>query len=131
MKKKADSKEEKIPPAKNVDEYLAELPEEQRNTLEELRKAIKEAAPDAEEVISYRIPTYKFHGPLVHFAAFKNHLSFFGVNKSIFEIFKDELVDYDISGTTIHFTPENPLPETLVKKIVKKRIKDNEERLKG
>lgn len=61
--------------AKTVDEYLHELPEAQRDMLEKLREAIKTAAPEAEEVISYRIPTYKYHGPLVHFAAFKNHFS--------------------------------------------------------
>ncbi len=113
--------------AKNVDEHLAKLPEEQRKALEWLRKVIKEAAPEAEEVISYRIPTYRYHGPLVHFAAFKNHLSFYGVNRSLLETFKDELQEHKISGTTIHFIPENPLPEALVRKIVKKRMKENEE----
>ncbi len=132
MKKKAVSKDEmeKSSPAKDVDEYLAALPKDQREALEKVRKAIKEVAPEVEEVISYRIPTYKYQEPLVHFAAFKNHLSFYGINKSVFEDFKDELQDYKISGTTIHFSAENPLLESVVKKIVKKRMKENEERLK-
>ena len=64
-------------PAKNVDEYLAAVPEMVQPVLEKLRKTIRSAAPQAEEVISYQIPTYKYHGPLVHFAAFRNHCSFF------------------------------------------------------
>lgn len=80
----------------------------------------------AEELISYRIPTYKYHGSLVHFAAFKNHSSFIVVDKSLLEIFKSELEGYKTSGTTIRFTAENPLPAALVKKIVKARIEKNE-----
>lgn len=121
-------KASKTVPAKNVDEYLHALPEAVRTTLEKIRQAIKAAAPDAEEVISYRIPTYKFHGPLVHFMAGKNHCSFITVSKSITEIFKEELRPYKISGTTIHFTPEKPLPAALVQKIVRVRIKENEEK---
>ena len=112
--------------AKNVDEYLKALPQDVRATLEDLRKIIKTSAPMAEEVISYQIPTYKYHGALVHFMAAKNHCSFFVINKSILEEFKDELKSYDTSGTTIHFTVENPLPPKLVEKIVKTRVKENE-----
>ena len=115
-----------IQPAKNVDEYLKALPQDVRATLEDLRKIIKTSAPMAEEVISYQIPTYKYHGALVHFMAAKNHCSFFVINKSILEEFKDELKSYDTSGTTIHFTVENPLPPKLVEKIVKTRVKENE-----
>ena len=118
-------------PAKNVDEYLNTLPQDVRATLEDLRKTIKASAPMAEEVISYQIPTYKYQGALVHFMAAKNHCSFFVVNKSILEKFKDELKDYDTSGTTIHFTAENPLPLKLVEKIVMERVKENELRIKN
>lgn len=117
---------EKSTVAKDVDEYLINVPEDDRETLEDLRKTIKEAAPMAEEIISYRIPTYKFHGPLVHFVARKNYLSFIVVDKSLIERFKDELEGYKTSGTTIHFSSENPLPEELVKKIVEARIETNE-----
>ncbi len=115
-------------PAKTVDEYLRALPEAMRTTLETVRQSIKAAAPQAEEVISYRIPTYKYRGPLVHFAAFKDHCSLVVVSKSILEILEQELQSYKISGTTIHFSPEKPLPAILVKKIVEARIKENEER---
>ena len=63
-------------PAKKVDEYLAAAPEEVRPVLEKLRRTIRAAAPKAEEVISYQIPMFKYHGPLVFFAAFRNHCSF-------------------------------------------------------
>lgn len=128
MKKKEDSKETANNGAEpeTVDDYIAAAPEKAQPILDKLRKTIKAAAPKAEEAISYRIPTYKYHGPLVHFAAFKNHNSLIVVNKSILELFKSELEDYHTSGTTIHFSAENPLPEELVKKIVYERIKQNE-----
>ena len=128
MKKKTVSKElaEKSPPAKDVDEYLAAVPEKERIALEDLRSAIKDAAPMAEELISYRIPTYKYKGSLVHFAAFKNHSSFIVVDKSLLETFKTELEGYKTSGATIRFSADNPLPAALVKKIVKARIEKNE-----
>jgi uncharacterized protein YdhG (YjbR/CyaY superfamily) len=120
----------KTVPARDVDNYLASIPEKERATLEQLRKVIKAAAPEAEEVISYQIPTYKYHGPLVFFVARKNYCSFIVVSKSILELFKSELKPYNTSGTTIHFSAENPLPATLVKKIVKARMKENELRVK-
>jgi uncharacterized protein YdhG (YjbR/CyaY superfamily) len=110
----------------SVVEYLNTLPEKERNTLEKLRQSIKAAAPKAEEVISYRIPTYKLNGPLVHFMAGENHLSFITVSKSITQKFKEELKSFKTSGTTIHFTPDKPLRSTLIKKIVKERIKENQ-----
>nr|MDO8099582.1 DUF1801 domain-containing protein [Candidatus Njordarchaeota archaeon] len=117
-------------PARNVDDYLATLPQEVKAALENLRKVIKAAAPKADEVISYRIPTFKYHGPLVFFAAFENHCSLYVVSKSIMKTFGIELKPYDTSGTTIHFSAENPLPATLVEKIVKARIEENELRVK-
>ena len=113
---------------KNVDEYLSALPEAVRFTLEKLRQTIKKAAPKSEELISYQIPTYKYRGPLVHFAAFKDHCSFIVVNKNILKTFDKELQFYKTTGTTIHFTPDKPLPAALVQKIVKTRIRENEVR---
>src|SRR5215211_4749066 len=115
-------------PAKNVDEYLDTLPEKVQIVLEKLRQSIKETAPKAEEVISYQIPGYKYYGPVVFFAAFKNHCSLFAVGKHILKIFAKELEPFKIAGTTIHFTHDKPLPVLLVKKIVKLRVKENEER---
>jgi len=113
-------------PATTVDEYLAKLPAAQRTVLEQLRRAIRTAAPRAEEVISYQIPTYKLNGPLVHFMAAKNHCSFICVDKSVPKQFAKDLAGYKVSGTTVQFTPDNPPTATLVKKIVKARIKQNE-----
>jgi len=118
-------------PAKNVDEYLAAAPEDVRSVLEKLRKTIRSAAPKAEEVISYQIPMFKYHGPLVFFAAFRNHCSFYVVSKPIMDVFTSELKPWDTSGTTIHFSAKNPLPASLVKKIVKARIEENEARVKN
>jgi uncharacterized protein YdhG (YjbR/CyaY superfamily) len=126
---KGDGK--KAVPAKDVDAYLARVPQDVKPVLEDLRKAIKSAAPKAEEVISYQIPTYKYHGPLVHFMAGKNHCSFVAVSESVLETFKSDLEGYKISGTTIHFSAANPLPARLVKKIVKARVKENELRAKN
>jgi len=115
-------------PAKTVDEYLAAVAPEVQAVLEQLRMTIKAAAPEAEETISYQIPTYKYHGPLVHFVARGSYCSFIVVSRLVLETFKDELKDYDISGTTIHFTPGHPLLPALVEKIVKARIRENEGR---
>jgi uncharacterized protein YdhG (YjbR/CyaY superfamily) len=73
---------------------------------------------------------FKYHGPLVFFAAFRNHCSFYVVSKPIIDVFTSELKPWDTSGTTIHFSAKNPLPASLVKKIVKARIEENEARVK-
>jgi uncharacterized protein YdhG (YjbR/CyaY superfamily) len=124
-------KDQQQKPAKNVDEYLAAVPDEVRPVLEKLRRTIRAAAPMAEEVISFQIPTFRYHGPLVHFAAFRNHCSFFGVSKPVIDRFSSELTPWDTSGTTIHFSAKNPLPASLVKKIVKARVEENEARVKN
>jgi uncharacterized protein YdhG (YjbR/CyaY superfamily) len=111
--------------ARTVDDYLLSLPDHQRHVLQQLRESILEAAPKAEEVISYRIPTYKFKGAIVHFAAFKNHCSFVIADKELMKMFEKDLKPFKTSGTTIHFSAENPLPSSLVKKIVKARLKKN------
>ena len=127
MNMKAGSRNELV---KNIDDYLATVPEEPRVVLEKLRRTIKSAAPKAEEAISYRIPTLKYHGPLVFFAAFKSHCSLYVASKSVMKTFSRELRPYNTSGTTIHFSAENPLPSALVRKIVKARIEENEVRTK-
>ena len=118
-------------PARDVDAYLAALPEAQRAALEKLRALIKAAAPKAEELISYRIPAYKQNGMLVFFAAFKDHCSLFPASRSILTTFSNELAPFRISGSTIHFSPEHPLPATLIRKIVKARIAQNEARARN
>jgi uncharacterized protein YdhG (YjbR/CyaY superfamily) len=113
---------------KTVDEYLQPLAPAVKEALGKLRKAIKAATgPRAEEVISYQIPMYKKDGALVGFAAFPKHCSFFVVSKDILKLFSDELKEFDTSGTTIHFSPEQPLPSSLVSRIVKHRLQQNAE----
>jgi uncharacterized protein YdhG (YjbR/CyaY superfamily) len=121
-------KGEFTPVAKTVDEYIAVQPKKNQEALLELRAAIRQAAPKAEEVISYQIPSYKLNGALVHFASFENHCSFFVVNKNILKEYAQELENYKTSGTTIHFSSENPIPKKLVQKIVKQRVVENTER---
>jgi uncharacterized protein YdhG (YjbR/CyaY superfamily) len=113
-------------PAKDINEYLAAVPPDARAVLEKLRKTIHAAAPKAEECISYQMPAFKYHGMLVFFAAYKTHCSFFTASKALMKTLSEDLKPYDVSGVTIHFTAEKPLPATLVKKIVKARVKENE-----
>jgi uncharacterized protein YdhG (YjbR/CyaY superfamily) len=115
-------------PAKDVDDYLAALPEKARATLEKIRKTIKAVAPKSTEVISYQIPMYKHHGMLVGFAAFKDHCSFFPGAKPI-ATYKDELKAYQTSKGTVRFPIGKPLPAALVKKMVKARVAENEAKL--
>jgi uncharacterized protein YdhG (YjbR/CyaY superfamily) len=110
-----------------VDEYLARLDEPEREALTRLREQIRQAAPKADEVISYQIPTYRHHGPLVHFAAQANHLSFTVVSPDVIKSFRAELQQFDVSGRTIRFSADKPLPGALVKRIVKARIRENDE----
>jgi len=117
-------------PAKDIDAYLATVPEDARATLEKLRQAIRAAAPKATECISYGMPAYKDHGMLVFFAAFKNHCSFFP-GAAIIKNYRDELRGYDTSKGTIRFPVDKPLPFALVKKMVKARVRENEARLRA
>lgn len=116
--------------AKDVNAYLAAAPVEQRALLEKLRKTIRAAAPEATKAISYGMPTFKYLGGLVAFAAFKNHCSLFPMSYAVLEAHKQELGPHWTSTGTVQFTLENPLPATLVRKIVKARIAENEERAK-
>jgi uncharacterized protein YdhG (YjbR/CyaY superfamily) len=109
---------------KTIDEYIATFPKNVQIILEKLRKAIKESAPHAEEVISYQIPAFKLNGILVWFAAFKNHIGFYPTSSPM-EAFKEELSGYNVSKGTIRFPMNKPVPFDLVKKIVRYRVKEN------
>ena len=114
-------------PPKDVDEYLEGVPEPARGTLNKVRAAIRSAAPpEATEAISYRIPTFKYKGNLVAFAAFSNHCSFFPMSLAIMAAFKNELKAFDTSKGTIRFPLDKPLPAALVKKMVKARVAERE-----
>jgi uncharacterized protein YdhG (YjbR/CyaY superfamily) len=114
--------------AKTVDEYLAGTPEPARSTLQHIRKVIKSVVPkETTEVISYRIPMFKFNGMLVGYAAFAKHCSLFPTGSGVIEKFAKELKGYSTSRGTIQFPPDKPLPDPLLKKIVKERVKENRE----
>ena len=114
------------PPAKSIDEYLAALPAQEKAALEKIRSLVKSLIPRAVEKISYRIPTFHYLSPLVGFAAFKDHCSFYVMSYKIMEKFEKELKPYKISTGTIRFPANEPLPELLLRKIIQARIKENE-----
>jgi uncharacterized protein YdhG (YjbR/CyaY superfamily) len=117
------------PPVKpqNIDEYIAQFPKDVQEILEKLRQTIRESAPDAEEAISYQMPTFKLKGNLVHFAAYKRHFGFYPAPSAI-EQFKDELSGYKTSKGAIQFPINEPLPYALVGEMVKFRVKQNREK---
>ena len=110
-----------------VDGYLALQPEKVRAMLEKLRQVIKKAAPGAEEVISYQMPAFKFHGMLVWYAAFKNQYGLYPLPKTL-EVFKDKLAPYELSKGTVRFPFNKPVPVKLVTEIIKYRVKENTEK---
>lgn len=110
-----------------VDEYIKAQTPGTIALLKKVRTAIKNAAPGAEEKISYKIPIYILNGHLVAFFAAKNHSSFVTMSSNVIKNLNKEIKPFKVSGTTIHFTADNPLPDALVKKIVKARMKENEQ----
>ena len=109
---------------KDIDEYITRFPLGVRENLEKIRLTIRKAAPDAQEKISYQIPTFTLHGNLVHFAAFKNHIGFYPGPSGI-ENFKDELSNYAGAKGSVQFPVDRPIPFGLISKIVKFRVKEN------
>lgn len=107
-----------------IDEYIAGFPPEIKELLEQIRGTIREAAPDAEETISYQMPTFKLKGNLVHFAAYKKHIGLYPTPSGI-EEFKDELSVYASGKGSARFPLEEPIPFDLISKIVKFRVKEN------
>jgi uncharacterized protein YdhG (YjbR/CyaY superfamily) len=117
---------EQIAP-KSIDEYIAGFPHDVQKLLEEMRTTIRRAAPDAEEKISYQIPTFALKGNLVHFAAFKKHIGFYPSSSGI-EKFKDELSAYAGSKGTVRFPFGEPIPFDLIGRIVEFRVGENLDR---
>ncbi len=118
-------------PPKDINEYLAGVPEPARSTLNRVRAMIRFAAPaEATEAISYGMPAFKYKGPLVAFAAFSNHCSLFPMNSSLIKTFKKELEGFQTSKGTIRFPSDKPLSAALLKKLVKARVAENEQRKK-
>lgn len=116
----------------SVDAYLASLSAEVRTGLEKLRKAIRAAAPRAEEGFSYGLPAFKLNGrPLVCYAASKNHSSFYPMSAAVIQAHAPELKAYETSKGTIRFAPNKPPSATLVKKVVKTRMAELQDRKRG
>jgi uncharacterized protein YdhG (YjbR/CyaY superfamily) len=113
---------------KTIDDYLDALAPDKRAALEKLRKTIRAAAPDAEECISYQIPAFRQNGVLVGFGATANHCAFFPFNGATVAAHKAELKGYETSKGAIHFQPEKPLPVALVRKLVKERLAENNQK---
>ena len=112
---------------KNIDEYISNFPKEVQEILQILRATVREAAPEAEEAISYQMPTYRLKGNLVHFAAYKNHIGFYPTPSGI-ENFKRELSAYEGAKGSVKFPIDQPLPLDLISKIVRFRVKENLEK---
>ena len=112
---------------KTIDEYIAASPEDIQPTLQKLRRVIQEAAPEAQEIISYSMPAFKQNGILVYFAAFKKHIGFFPTSSGVFA-FKKELAAYETSKGTVRFPLDKPIPFDLIRQIVELRVKENLER---
>jgi len=111
-------------PPVSVDEYLANLSDEKRVALGKLRKAIRAAAPDADECISYQMPAFRQGKMLVSFGAGAKHCALYLMSTTVVPGLEKELKDYDVSKGTVRFSPDRPLPATLVRKLVKARLKE-------
>ena len=107
----------------SVDAYLAEVPEPMRDALEHLRATIRAAAPEATESIYYQMPAFRAHGrALVSYAAFRDHFSLFPLGSAVLDALGDEVAPYRTGKGTLQFTLDQPLPESLVTRIVKARL---------
>jgi uncharacterized protein YdhG (YjbR/CyaY superfamily) len=114
---------------KTIDEYLAAVSADKRAALERLRRTIRSIVPKAEECISYGLAAFRLDGrPLVAFGAGKNHCAFYPMSGATVDGFKDELEAYETSKGAIRFSANKPLPVALVKKLIKARIAENEQR---
>ncbi len=111
----------------SIDEYIASFPKNVQIVLEQIRHAIRDAAPKAEEAISYNMPAFKLDSNLVWFGAFKNHIGFYP-RKSAIEEFKNKLSGYEVSRVqgTVKFPLDKPIPLDLIKEMVKFRVKENQ-----
>lgn len=111
----------------SIDEYIAQFSPEVQGKLQTLRKVIKESAPEAEEKISYSMPAFAYHGILVYFAAFKNHIGFYPTASGI-EAFKQELSKYKGGKGSVQFPLDLAMPYELIREIVKFKVAENKEK---
>lgn len=106
----------------SIDEYIASAPEAAQPALEEIRRIVHAAAPEAAETIAYQMPAFKMQGTLVYFAAWKKHIGFYPASSAVPDVFKEELSQYDGTSGSIHFPLNQPMPARLITDIVKYRI---------
>lgn len=116
--------------AAEVDAYLASAPPPLRRLLAEVRTTVRRIAPEAEEIISYRMPAFRLNGVLVYYAAFRDHCSLFVASRSVWSGFADELRPFVSGRGTLRFTPEHPLPGRLLTRIVRARVAENRARVR-
>ncbi len=107
-----------------IDAYIAGFPEEVQAILQLIRRTIHETAPEATEAISYGMPTFKLHGNLVHFGAFKSHIGFYPMPSGM-EAFKDELAAYKQGKGSVQFPLDKPMPLDLIRRIVEFRVQES------
>jgi uncharacterized protein YdhG (YjbR/CyaY superfamily) len=110
-----------------VDAYIDTFPENVQIILQEIRKVMKENAPEAEELISYQIPAFKYHGMLIYYSAYQKHVSVSTAPFIVFEIFEKELSAYKRSKSTVQFPLDQPVPYQLIGEMTKFRVKENKE----
>jgi len=110
--------------SKSIDAFISGYPPDVQVVLQELRQTIKDAAPEAGEKITYGIPTFTFHGNLVHFSAYRTHIGFYPGSSGI-KTFASELKPYETAKGTVRFPIDKPLPFPLLRKIVLFRVKEN------
>ncbi len=121
---------EKKPAASSIDEYIRSFPKEIQDRLRKVRDTVRKAAPEAQEEISYRMPTFHLNGNLVHFAAHSRHIGFYPTPSGIAE-FAKELSRYESSRGSVQFPFDQPLPLDLIRKIVEFRVRENTARARG
>jgi uncharacterized protein YdhG (YjbR/CyaY superfamily) len=112
----------------NVDEYILQFPVEVQEILQALRKLVKDTVPEAEEKISYQMPTYYLNGNLVHFAAYKKHIGFYPTPTGI-AAFKDELSIYKGAKGSVQFPIDKPVPLDLIRRILEFRVGENKDKI--
>jgi uncharacterized protein YdhG (YjbR/CyaY superfamily) len=114
---------------KTIDEFIGQFPPETQAILQQVRDTIKSAAPDATETISYGIPTFQFHGNLVHFSGYAHHIGFYPGANGVHE-FARELSGYKTSKGTVQFPLDKPIPFDLIRRITEFRLQENLEKVK-
>ncbi len=113
-----------MPKATTIDEFIAQYPPKTQAILRKVRKTIQQAAPDAQEKISYGIPTFTLHGNLIHFSAYEHHIGLYPGADGIRQ-FSDHLKEYETSKGTVRFPIDQPLPFDLIAEITRYRVKQN------